>query len=833
LAGSIIQNRMLQDLRYALRLFGREPGFAAAAILTLALGIGMTCAIFSVVDAVLLSPVPFPDPDRLVMVWETDRDTGTSHEPGAWPDFIDFQERSQRMDTFAGVIAGETTLTPDAGEPTRLAQLVVTRELLPMLGVTPMLGRSFTAEDERLGGPAIVLISEQLWARLFMRDPAVVGQTVRLDDRPRTIVGVVPSGADFGVLQILSAADYSRGFADRDARSVVDVWAPLQADPEQLVRDTHPLLMLGRLAPGATLTSAQDELATIAADLERTYPSNRARGVFVEPLRQVIFGPTQPALLVLLAAVGVVLLISCVNVANLLMARGTTRKREVAVRSALGADAGHLGRQFAVENLLLTTLASALGIALAFGAVRTLVFLAPPEVPRLALASINVRVLALALGLSAVVGWLFGLLPLYQARRTDLHTALGAEDTRGAAGGRATGMARSSLVVAELALAVVLVIGAGLLIRSFWQLQQVDPGFDASGVLKAEYQLPRSRYPVDFQRWPDFPSIHRFNDALLSRAAALPGVESAAIATSHPLDAGFTNSFVIVGREDESRNLPEMSMRQVTPGYFRTLRVPLVRGRLLEDRDATTAPAAVVLNETAAQRLFPAGDELGQQIAFWGTRRTIVGVVGNERFHGLTETAPIAAYVPLAQAPSRGGGGALLVRTAGQPETLASAVRGAIAEVDPALAIFGMEPLTQTVSESIGTERFLMMLLLLFAALALVLAAVGIHGVVSYAVAQRTREIGIRLALGASPRTVRRLVMGQVARLTLWGLGIGLLLGVGFSRSLGGLLFGVGTTDPATYAGVMIVLGAVALLAAWLPLRRAMGVNPTVALRQG
>jgi predicted permease len=310
-------------------------------------------------------------------------------------------------------------------------------------------------------------------------------------------------------------------------------------------------------------------------------------------------------------------------------------------------------------------------------------------------------------------------------------------------------------------------------------------------------------------------------------------VESAAIAASHPLDAGFTNSFVIVGREEESRNLPEMSMRQVTPGYFRTLRVPLVRGRLLEDRDATTAPAAVVLNEMAAQRLFPAGDELGQQIAFWGTRRTIVGVVGNERFHGLTETAPIAAYIPLAQAPSRGGGGTLLVRTAGQPETLASAVRGAIAEVDPALAIFGMEPLTQTVSESIGTERFLMMLLLLFAALALVLAAVGIHGVVSYAVAQRTREIGIRLALGASPRTVRRLVMGQVARLTLWGLGIGLLLGVGFSRSLGGLLFGVGTTDPATYAGVMIVLGAVALLAAWLPLRRAMGVNPTVALRQG
>ncbi|HUE85932.1 MAG TPA: ABC transporter permease [Vicinamibacterales bacterium] len=824
---------MLQDIRYAVRLLGRTPGFAAAAILTLTLGIGMTCAIFSVVDAVLLSPIPFPDADRLVLVWETDRDTGTSHEPGAWPDFIDFQERSRRVDTFAGVIAGETTLTPDDGEPARLANLVVTREFLPMLGVTPIVGRSFTEEDERLGGPAIVLISEQLWHRLFQRDPAVVGQTVRLDDRPRTIVGVVPSGADFGVLQVLSAADYSRGFADRDPRSVVDVWAPLQANPEQLVRDTHPLLMLGRLAPGATLTSAQDELATIAADLERTYPSNKARGVFLEPLRQVIFGPTEPALLVLLAAVGVVLLISCVNVANLLLARGTTRRREVAVRSALGADGRQLARQFAVENLLLTTVASVFGVALAFGAVRVMVLMAPPEVPRLAIAAIDGRVLALALGLSAVVGCLFGLVPLVQSRRTDLQAALNADDTRGAAGGRDTSFARSSLVVAELALAVVLVIGAGLLIRSFWQLQQVDPGFDSSGVLKVQYQLPGSRYPVDFQRWPDVPSVHRFNAALLSRVAELPGVEGAAIAASHPLDAGFTNSFVIVGREEESRDLPEMSMRQVTPDYFHTLRVPIISGRLFDDRDATSAPRVVLLNEAAARRLFPAGDELGQQIAFWGARRTIVGVVGNEMFHGLTASAPIAAYLPLAQAPSRGGGAALLVRTTSEPEMLASAVRGAIAEIDPALAIFGVEPLATTVAGSLGTERFLMVLLVLFAALALVLAAVGIHGVLSYAVAQRTREIGIRLALGASPRTVMQLVIGQVARLTVLGLGIGLILGVGFSRYLAGLLFGVGTTDLATYAGVFIMLGAVAMLATFVPLRRAVRVDPTVALRQG
>jgi putative ABC transport system permease protein len=824
---------MLQDVRYAFRLLGRQPGFAAASILTLTLGIGMTCAIFSVVDAVLLSPIPFPDADRLVVVWETDRDTGTSHEPGSWPDFIDFQEQSQRVEALAGIIAGETTLTPDGGEPQRLAQLVVTRELLPMLGVTPTLGRSLTADDERLGGPAIVLISEQLWDRHFARDPAVVGRTLRLDDRPRTIVGVVPSGADFGILQVLSAADYSRGFADRDARSVVDVWAPLQADPERLVRDTHPLLMLGRLAPGATLSSAQDELASIAADLERRYPSNNARGVFLEPLRGVIFGPTRPALLVLLAAVGVVLLISCVNVANLLLARGTTRRREVALRSALGADLRQLGRQFAVENLLLTTIASVLGLALAFAALRTLVLLAPPEVPRLAIATIDGRVLVLALVLSAVVGCLFGLLPLIQSRRTDLQVALNADDTRGTAGGRATSIARSSLVVAEIALAVVLVIGAGLLIKSFWQLQQVDPGFEASGVLKAQYQLPASRYPVDFRRWPDVPSVQRFNAALLTRVAALPGVESAALAASHPLDAGFTNSFVIIGREQESRDLPEMSMRQVTPDYFRTLRVPLVKGRRLEERDALGAPPVVVLNETAARRLFPAGDELGQQIAFWGARRTIVGVVGDERFHGVTEVAPIAAYVPMAQAPSRSGAGALLVRTTNEPSALASALRRAVAEIDPALAVFAVEPLAHTVAESIGTQRFLMVLLGLFAALALVLAAVGIHGVISYAVAQRTREIGVRLALGASPQNVMGMVIGQVARLTACGLGIGLVLGVGFSQSLGGLLFGVGTTDAATYVGVLIILGMVAMLATLLPLRRAVRVDPTLALRQG
>jgi len=822
---------MLQDARYAIRLLGRNPGFAAAAILTLTLGIGMTTAIFSVVNAVLLRPVPFPEPERLIMVWETDRDSGTSREPGAWPDFVDFQQQSRQVDRFGGLIAGETTLTPERGEPMRLAGLYVTHELLPLIGVTPIAGRSFTADDDRLGGPAVVMISERLWARVFQRDPAAVGRTLRLDDRPRTVVGVAPARADFGVLQVLTAADYGRGFADRDPRSEVDVWAPLHPNPRELVRDTHPLIMIGRLAPRATVATAQEELAAIAADLERKYPSNRARGVFVEPMRHVIFGPTEPALLVLLAAVGLVLLIACVNVANLLLARGAGRRREVAVRTALGAGTQQLARQFIVENLLLTMISCVCGVAAAYGALRVLLALAPPEVPRLATVKIDSWVLAVALGISVVVGFVFGLLPVLQARRGELPAALNAEDARGATGGREGRFTRSALVVVEVTLAVVLVTGATLLIRSFWNLQQVDPGFDATGVLKAEFQLPASRYQGNPRDWPDIAPIHRFNAALLSRVTALPGVEAAAVASSHPLNAGFTNSFVIVGREEESRDFPEMSMRGVTPGYFRTVRLPLVRGRTLLERDDSKSPPVVVINEAAASRFFARHDPIGQQVAFWGNRWTIVGVVGSEKFHGLTKPAPIAAYMPLAQAPPRGAQ-SLLVRTTGDVAALAGAVRTAFAEIDPGLAVYGVEPLASTLSESIGTPRFLTLLLMIFAALALVLAAIGIHGVLSYAVAQRTREIGIRMALGASPRSVTRLVVGQGATLTVGGLVAGLVLSVVFGRSLAGLLFGIEPTDLASFTAVLAMLAAVAAISIWIPARRAVRVDPLVAMRQ-
>jgi putative ABC transport system permease protein len=588
--------------------------------------------------------------------------------------------------------------------------------------------------------------------------------------------------------------------------------------------------MIGRLAAGVSVDAAQEELVAIAADLERMYPSNRARGVLLEPLTAVIFGPTRTPLLILLAAVAIVMLTACANVANLLLARNAGRRREVAVRSALGASTAQLARQFVMENLLLSVGAGILGLLVASAVLRTLIALAPPEVPRLALVAINGRVLGLSLAVSTIVALLFGAIPMLQARRKDLRTTLNGEDSRTSTGGPASGFARSMLVVVEVALAVVLAVGAGLLIKSFWLLQRVDPGFEASGVLKAEFQLPAARYVSVNDRWPNLVAVHRFHSTLLSRVQALPGVESAAIAATHPLNPGFTNSFVIVGREEESRDLPEMSMRHVTPGYFQALRVKLIRGRLLDERDGPTAPPVVVINDAAANRVFGDRDPLGQQVAFWGVRWTIVGVIGDEKLHGLAKTSPIAAYTPVAQAPPRGGS-VLLVRTTVNPVSVAGAVRAAIGGLDPALAVFGVEPLAQTLSGSIATERFVMLLLLLFAGLSLALAAIGIYGVLNYAVAERTREIGIRMALGASTQSVTRLIFSQGVRLTLLGLASGLFLSVVCARALSGLLFGVSTMDTGTHASVVALLGLVGAIAAWLPVRRAIAVDPVVLFR--
>ena len=823
---------MRQDFRVALRLLARSPGFASAAILTLALGIGANTAIFSVVNAVLLRPAPFHELDRLVMVWETDRNSSTTREPASVPDYLDFRSQGASVEALSALMAAQVNLAPADGEPFRVAALRVSRELLPMLGIGQIAGRGFTAEEDAVGAGDTAIISESLARQTAGSAAAAVGRVLRLDERPHTIVGVVADASDFGTLQLLSAAAYSRSFADRGEATRVDVWIPLRADPKALPRETHPIFMLGRLAPGQTTESAQRELGTIASSLEGTYPSNRGRGVFVEPLADVVLGRVRPTLYVLVGAVALVLLIACVNVAGLLVARGAARAQEVAVRRALGATPARVARQFIAEGIVLSSAAALVGLALAFAGVRLLVASAPANVPRLMSATIDLRVLSVTLGVSLAAGLLFGLVPVLHARGVDLQSTLNADGARGAAGGPRSAL-RSALVAGELALAIMLLAGAGLLIRSFWNLLSVDPGFQAGGVVKAEYQLPRSRYPADFAAWPDFREQHAFIAAILARAEALPGAAAAAIAGNHPLDPGFTNSFVIVGRESEAREpgWPELTVRRVTAGYFSTVGVPLLRGRLLTPADGTRSAPVVLINDAAVRRFFGDRDPLGAQLRLFGTARTIVGVVANERTRGLSEEAPLATYLPLTQAPSADGAGTLLVRTAGDPLALAAAVRGIIRERDPALAVFAVEPLDRTLSRSVGERRFAMLLVGLFAALALALGAIGVHGVLSYDVARRMREIGIRMALGAERASVLRLIVGQALVLVAIGVLAGGAGAFVLTRTLSTLLFGVTPHDPATFAAAAGVLTIVALAAAAVPAWRATRVDPATALR--
>jgi putative ABC transport system permease protein len=815
-----------QDVRYAARLLFRAPAFSAAAIATLALGMGMTTAMLAVVDAALLRPIPFHDPDRLVIVWEADRASGTTHEPSSLPDYVDFRERSRQLSHLAAVMATEVTLTLGDREPARLAALSITAAFLESLGVQATLGRAFSEAETRRGGPEVALISERLWNRLYGRAPDVVGRPIRLDGVPRTIVGVLPASAEFGILQVLRAADYARGFADRDGRAEVDVWLPLQADAVTLPRQTHPLFIVGRLADGAAIGTAQEELAAIAADLERTYPENQSRGVRLEAFEEVVFGPVRPALAVLMGAAALLLLLSCVNVANLLLARGAGRMREVALRAALGAAASRLARQFAIENVLLTLVAAGAGLLFAVGSLRALAGLLPADLPRASLVGIDLRLMAIAAGTAVAIGIVLGALPVWQALRADLTAVLGG-DRRISGGGRTL---RSALVVAEVSLAVALTIAAGLLLRSFWTLQHVDPGFNPAGVLKAQFQLPRSRYPIDARAWPpDFGAVRRFNAALLERVSTLPSVQSSALAVNHPLDPGSITSFVIVGREQESRDFPEMSLRIVTPGYFDTLGIPLVRGRRLDEADESRP--TMVVNDVVAERFFAGRDPIGQEIGMFGIRWRIVGIAGTERFRGLAAPAPIAAYVSLSQIPSLSGMEAIVVTTSGDTGALATELRRVVRQLDPEVALFGVEPLADTLSASLGGERFLTLLVGIFAALAMTLAAIGIHGVLSYTVAQRTREIGIRMALGAEPGSVLRHVMREVGGIALVGLLAGVAIAALFTRLLSGLLFGVSPADPTTLAGVLVVFGAVSAMAMWLPARRAVRVDPIDALR--
>jgi putative ABC transport system permease protein len=612
----------------------------------------------------------------------------------------------------------------------------------------------------------------------------------------------------------------------------VDVWTPFQADPKSTPRDTHPIFVIGRLASGTNPSAASQEMQAIASDLERTYPqANDGRGVNVEALTQVVFGPVRPALFTLLGAVALVLLVACVNVANLMLVRGSARLQEVTVRTALGAGSTRLARQFVAEGALLTLAGAGLGILFAVTGLEFLLRIAPTFIPRVEAVGLNSHVLLATAVVSVGIGLVFGFMPTLQARRLNLQSALKDEGGRGASAGREHGRFRAGLVVAELALSVTLMVGAGLLIKSLWRLEQVDPGFHAGGVIKAEYQLPPSRYPKDFKNWPRWMETYHFNDEFRHRVASLPGVTATAVATNHPLDAGFTNSIRIVGRESEGRDWPEPAIRVVSAGYLEALSVPLVSGRRFQESDDFNATPVVVINDAARRLFFATQEPLGQQIFFWGSNRTVVGVVGNEHFRGLDAPTPPGIYAPANQIPSVVGSYALIVKTSQPLGSITSSLRSIAHDLDPALPLYGIESLDQTIANSIGQRRFTMLVLCSFAGIALILAIIGVHGVLSYSVAQRTRELGIRMALGADLPSIRSLILGQGAALVTGGVVAGLVGAFILTRVLASLLYGVKPGDPLTFAAVALTLAGVGVVASYLPARRAMRVDPAVALR--
>ncbi len=799
------------DLRLAVRGLGRSPGFVAVVVVTLGLGIGATTAIFSVVNGVLLRPLPFHEAERLALVWENDRETGSVREAGSWPDYLDIRERTRAFSDVAAFGSRSANLTRADADPTRVRMTAVTDNLDAVLGVSPALGRGIRAEEARPGGGLVAVLTDGFWARGFGRDPEVLGQLLSIDDETYTIVGALPSGLEY-------------------PEETTDLWAPLQTDAELAPRWTHPYTMVGRLAPGVSVDAAQAEASAIMADLEATFPENEARGAFVEPIEDVIRGNVSTPLMILFGAVFLVLLVACANVANLFLARGAQRTTELAVTAALGASAGRMARRFLVESLLLTGAAAVVGVVLAFAGARTIMAAAPVEVSSLGRVTLDSDVLAFTVLTTLAVGVLFALVPARQAYNVDLQGALKEGRSQGGAGGLDKLRARRVLVVSQMALAMVLLVGAGLLIHSLWKIQQIDPGFRTEGILRAEFQLPSSRYPRDFSVYPRWAEVHAFNQALTERARGLPGVQAAAIVSQHSLDPGFTNSFLVVGREAESADWGELVTRLVGPAYFATTGLRVVEGRAFDESDDAEAPLVALVNRATVERYFPDHPVIGSQIRFWGMAREIVGIVEDEKMYGLTTETPPAVYASMKQAPQTGRA-TLMVRTTGDPLSLADPIRAAVAELDADIPVYNVATMDQTLADSLARERFTSLLLAVFAGVGLLIALIGVHGVLSYLVAQRGHEVGVRMALGASRGQVRRMVVSQGMGLAVAGIALGLAAALGVSRLLGGLLYGVSPTEPFTYAAVAGVLAVAALVASALPARRATRIDPVEALR--
>jgi putative ABC transport system permease protein len=817
--------KIWQDLRYGARVLLKNPGITFVVILALALGIGANTAIFSVIDAVLLRPLPYEDSDRLVFLNETSK--VMDEISISYPNFTDWRNQNDVFEKIGVYNRSSYNLT-GAGEAERIITGQMSADLFAALRVNPAVGRIYTNDEDKPGGSPVVVLSYGLWQRHFGGLSSILNQPITLNGKSYMVIGVMPQTFQFP--------------------SRVEMWVPvgqLSGEPGWQQRGNHPgLYGVGRLKPGVSFAQAKAEMDTIGANLEKQYnESNAGNGVGTRPLLEVFVGDIRWTLWVLFGAVAAVLLIACANIANLLLARAQSRQKEMAIRAAMGAGRWRIARQLLTESVLLALIGGTLGLLIARWGIALILYISPDAIPRAGEISLDWRVLVFTIGISIATGILFGLVPALQAGVVDVHETL-KETGRGTSGRH---WLRSSLVVVEVATTLVLLIAAGLMIRSFYRLQRVNPGFSYEHLTSFSVALPEKKYASVEQR-------EQFYVRLLDNLRGLPGVESSAAASGLPLgNNGWQTSFTIDGRPLPPRNeTPLMEACLVTPDYFRAMNIPLKRGRYFDDHDDRSALAgkdlskltevekeiaalnAIVIDEEFAHRYWPNEEAVGQRIKLGTDAKapvlTVQGVVGRVKMEGLSQDSKrVQGYFPFAQIPS--GGMTVILKASGDPNQLIAAVRQQVKAIDPDQPIYSIRTMDEIRAESVASERLILTLLSIFACIALVLAIVGIYGVMSYSVTQRTHEIGIRMAIGAQPRDVFRMVIGQGMMLALIGVAIGLLLAFALTRLMTTMLFGVAPTDPATFAAIAVLLTVVALVACYVPGRRATKVDPVVSLR--
>jgi putative ABC transport system permease protein len=812
---------LLQDIRHGLRMLLKHPGFTIIAVICLALGIGANTIIFSVVNAVLLRSLPYQDADRLAVVWETN-----SQQIGAMMNLrnrnlvspVNYQDWNEQNHVFEGMAAARFLSFNLVGveRPERIPGAIVTANLFSILNMKPILGRAFLPEDAQPGRGRVVVLSRGLWERRFGSDPNVIGQNLVLNNESFSIIGVMP--ADFQYPEGAELWALAR-------QGVPDPPGAAAAAAAAINRGNHYMFVIGRLKPGVPVQQAQTEMDTIGARLQQQYPAtNSGMGVRVVSMQEELVGDIRPALMILLGVVAFVLLIACANVANLLLARSISRQREISIRTALGAGRARIVRQLLTESIVLGLIGGVLGLLLAYWGVQLLVALSPEDIPRVKEIGVDGRVVIWTFIISLVTGLLSGLAPALQTSKSNPHEVL-KESDRGGAGGVRHHRLRSLLVVSEIALTMVLLTGAGLLVKSFLRLQEVNPGFKSNNVVTMRISLPGYKYSGDDQ-------IRGYYKEVLGRLRNLPGVDAVAATTALPLtQVEAAMSFSVQDNPSTPGSEPIANWRSISPEYFRVLGTPVLTGRAFTEYDGKDSPNVVIINESMARSALPGAAAVGKRLLIAGDAKPweIVGVVGDIRHTALDQEPKPEMYVPFPQAMRPAF--TLTIHTTVDPSSLIPAVRNEVQSVDKDQPLYNIKTLDELRSESIAKFRFNTYVLAIFSALALIMAAVGLYGVMAYSVSQRTRELGIRMALGAQPEDVRRLVVGQGMRLALIGIGLGLAASLAVTRVMSSLLYGVTTTDTVTFISVALTLAVISLLASYIPARKATRVNPIIALR--